>query len=224
MVPGRTGRRSLIRLAGAAALSTLVPVVVSRAAEARPLSADDEARLARGEVVEVPLDLDTPRGDYFGGVAYVVIDAPVTEVMDVLLDPASYTSILPLTLEARVTGRPGGDYQVFFKQGGRLGTASYTLFARRESLGTIRFWLDPSQPHDIADCWGYFRVLPWGKRASILTYAALVHLDAGLVKLLFTEAIRRYALSTPGLVRAFVQGRRGHAADAAPPGQAAARD
>jgi hypothetical protein len=206
MVPGRTGRRSLIRLAGAAALAAIVP---EDAAEARPLSADDQARLARGEVVKVPLDLDTPRGDYFGGVAYAVIDAPVTEVMDVLLDPASYTSILPLTLEARVTGRPGGDYQVFFKQGARIGTASYTLLARRESLGLLRFWLDPSQPHDIADCWGYFRVRPWGKRASILTYAALVHLDTGLVKLLFTEKIRRYALSTPGLVRAFVQGRRG---------------
>jgi hypothetical protein len=213
MVPRRTGRRSLIRLAGAAALAAIVP---ERAAEARHLSEEEAARLARGEVVKVPLDLDTPRGDYFGGVAYAAIDAPVADVMDVLLDPSSWTSILPLTLEARVTGRPGGDYQVYFKQGGRLGTASYTLFARRESLGLVRFWLDPSEPHDIGDCWGYFRVLPWGKNASLLTYAALLHLDAGLVKLLFTETIRRYALSTPGLVRAYVNRRRSLAADAEP--------
>jgi hypothetical protein len=213
MVPRRTGRRSLIRLAGAAALAT----IAGRVAEARPLSADDEARLARGEVVKVPVDLEMPRGDYFGGVAYAVIDAPVTDVMDVLLDPASYTSILPLTLEARVTGRPGGDWQVFFKQGGRLGTASYTLIARRESQGLLRFWLDPSQPHDVGDCWGYFRVQPWGRGASLLTYAALLLLDSGLVKMLFTETIRRYALSTPGLVRAFVQGKRGHVGDAAHP-------
>jgi hypothetical protein len=213
MVPGRTGRRSLIRLAGAAALAALVP---ERVAEARPLSADDEARLARGEVVKVPVDLDTPRGDYFGGIAYAVIDAPVTEVMDVLLDATSYTSILPLTLEARVTGRPGGDWQVYFKQGTRLGSSSYTLIARRESQGLLRFWLDPSEPHDIGDCWGYFRVQPWGKGASLLTYAALLHLDSALVKLLFTETIRRYAFTTPALVRAFVQGRRGHAAAPAP--------
>ncbi len=169
------------------------------------MSDDDAARLARGEVVKVPLDLDLPKGDYFGGIAYAVVEAPVAEVMDVLMDPASWTSILPLTLEARLVGRPGGDYKAFFKQGAKLGTASYTLLARRESQGLVRFWLDPSEPHDIADCWGYFRVVPWGKRASVLTYAALLHLDAGLVKLLFTETIRRYALSTPGLVRAYVQ-------------------
>ena len=72
----------------------------------------------------------------------------------------------------------------------------------------LRFWLDPSQPHDIADCWGYFRVQPWGRRASLLTYAALVHLDFGMVKMLFTEKIRRYALGTPGLVRAYVRAHR----------------
>ncbi len=87
---------------------------------------------------------------------------------------------------------------------------------RRESQGLLRFWLDPSEPHDIGDCWGYFRVQPWGKRASLLTYAALLHLDSGLVKLLFSETIRRYALKTPGLVRAFVEGKRGHGAGPPP--------
>jgi hypothetical protein len=205
MVPGRARRRSLIQAAGAAALGALVP---SRA-EARELTSEELRRLFHGEVVRVPLDLDLPKGDYFGGLSYAIIPAPGDVVMSVLLDPSSYTSILPLTLEARVLGALDHDSRVFFKQGGKLGTASYVLVVRRESLGLISFWLDPSEPHDIADCWGYFRVQPWGKRQSLLTYAALVHLDAGLVKLLFSEKIRSYALSTPGLVRAYVRAHHG---------------
>jgi len=202
MVPGRPRRRSLIQAAGAAALGALLP---GREASARELGADELRRLALGEVVRVPLDLDLPKGDYFGGVSYAFIRSPLAEVVSVLLDPAAYTRILPLTLEARVIGKRGDDWQLFLKQGARLGSASYVLVVRRESQGLIRFWLDPSQPHEIADCWGYFRVQPWGKRASLLTYAALVHLDFGMVKMLFTEKIRGHALGTPGLVRAYMR-------------------
>lgn len=196
----------MIQAAGAAALGALLP---SSPARAKELSTAELRRLSRGEVVRVPLDLDLSNGDYFGGVSYAVIRAPGDVVMSVLLDPASYTSILPLTLEARIIGNQGDDRKLFLKQGGKLGTASYVLVVRRESPGLIRFWLDPSEPHEIGDCWGYFRVQPWGKQASLLTYAALVHLEAGLVKLLFSEKIRSYALGTPGLVRAYVRRRHG---------------
>lgn len=192
----------MIQAAGAAALGALLP---SRAAGARELGKDELLRLAHGDVVRVPLDLDLPNGDYFGGISYALIHAPAATIMDVLLDGSSYTRILPLTLEARVIGARGDDRLLFLKQGGKLGTAEYVLAVRRESLGLIRFWLDPSHPHEIGDCWGYFRVQPWGKRTSLLTYAALVHLESGLVKMLFSEKIRSYALGTPGLVRAYVR-------------------
>jgi hypothetical protein len=204
MVPGRPRRRSLIQ-AAAAALGALLP---APAAEAREISPDELHRLTHGEVVKVPLDLELPGGDYFGGVSYAVLQSPAAEVMAVLLDPASYTHILPLTLESRVLGATGGDTQVFFKQGGKLGSASYVLVVRRESPGLLRFWMDPSEPHEIGDCWGYFRVQPWGRRGSLLTYAAVVHLEPGLVKMLFKETIRRYSMGTPGLVRAYVRERQ----------------
>lgn len=190
-------------------LGTLLP---GRPARAKELPNEDLRRLLHGEVVHVPLDLDLPKGDYFGGISYALMPVPVADVMGVLLDPAAYTSILPLTLEARIIGKSGDDPKLFLKQGGKLGTASYVLVVQRESMGLVRFWLDPTEPHEIGDCWGYFRVQPWGKRMSLLTYAALVHLDAGLVKLLFAEKIRSYALSTPGLVRAYVHAHQGHPA------------
>jgi hypothetical protein len=205
MVPRRTGRRSLIGLGAGALLGALVP---ARIAAARGLGADERARLDAGEVVRVPLDVELAEGSYFGGVSYAVIPAPLADVMAVLLDPGSYTSIFPLTLEATVVERSGLDFKVFFRVGGRAGTAAYTLAVRRESAGLIRFWLDHSRPHEIADCWGSFRVQPWGKDATLLTYAALLRLDFGLVKLLFSEKIRGFALGTPGLVRSYVMAHR----------------
>jgi hypothetical protein len=205
MVPGRTRRRSLIHLASAAALARLLP---ERTAEAAPLSADDTARLAAGDLVRVPLDVDLPQGSYFGGMAYVMIHAPVPAVTAVLGDPTTYRSILPMTMESRVLSRHDRDTQIYFRQGGSAGSAAYVILARRESQGLIRFWLDPTQPHEIADLWGYFRAQPWGKDATLLTYAALIRLDFGMVKLLFSEAIRRAALSTPALVRAYVEARQ----------------
>lgn len=214
MVPGRARRRSVIQAAGAAAIGALLP---ARAADARELGPEELRRLALGEVVRVPLDVNLPKGDYFGGISYAHITAPVADVVGVLLDPASYTRILPLTLEARVIGMQGQDSLLYLKQGGKLGTAEYVLVVRRESMGLFRFWLDPSHPHEIADCWGYFRVQPWSRRGCLLTYAALVRLDFGMVKMLFSEKIRSYALSTPGLVRAYVRAQRPHGAvDEAP--------
>jgi hypothetical protein len=202
MVPRRTRRRSLIHLAGAAGLGALLP---GRPATAAPLSEGDRARLDSGEVVRMPLDLDLPQGSYFGGVSYAVIHAPVEAVEAVLADPGTYPAILPMTLEARIVSRQGRDMHLYLRQGARLGSAAYVLLVRRESASLLRFWLDPTQPHEIADCWGYFRVLPWGKGAALLTYAALIRLDAGMVRFLFSEKIRQYALGTPGLVRAYVQ-------------------
>jgi len=156
--------------------------------------------------VSVPFDLNLPEGDYLGGVSYAVVRARPAEVMAVLADPDAYRAILPMTLETRLIARRGRDATVFFRQGTRLGSAGYVLLVRTESDTTVRFWLDASRPHEIADLWGYFRVLPWTASSSLLTYAALLHLDFGVVKLLFSQKIREIAMTTPGLIRAYVEG------------------
>lgn len=202
MVPGRPRRQSLIHLGGAAALAALLP---ERVAAASPMPPAEVVRLDRGEIVTVPLDLDLPQGDgYFGGVSYAVIPASIAEVAAVLADAGTYSALLPMTLEARVVSRRPPDSWLYLRTGTRLGSAAYVLQVRRESLGLFRFWLDPTQPHEIADLWGYFRVTPWGSNQALLTYAALVRLDSGLVRMLFKEKIRTLALGTPGLVRAYV--------------------
>jgi len=177
-------------------------------ARAGRLTVDEEKRLARGEVVKRTFDVDLPQGDFIGGVAYVIISAPPSEVLAALLEPSSYLHIFALTQEARLEERRGDDFIIYLRQGGAKISGEYSVHARKETPSLVRFWLDPSRPHDIADCWGFFRMDPAPEGKTLLTYGALLHLEFGVMKLLFQEKIRSYALETPARLRAFVENKQ----------------
>jgi hypothetical protein len=196
-----TGRPALAVLAAAATFFA--------GADARAAMNDEAyASLSQGQIVKEKIDVELASGDYFGGLAYVAVRAPADDVMRALLEPANYRSILPLTLEAEVVDRKRELVYVHLKQGGRAGNAAYTIVVKRESRYLVRFWLDPERPHEIADCWGFFRVEPLERGWSLVRYGALVHLDFGVTKLMFSEKIRDYALGTPALLRGFVERRQ----------------
>ena len=103
-----------------------------------------------------------------------------------------------------------GDSIIELEQGNSLVHGTYTIRVRREraspdsSSALIRFWLDPNYDHDIDDASGFFRVEPMGE-ATLLTYMVMVDLGSGLFVRLFENKVRSVALSTPQLVKAFVE-------------------
>src|SRR5262249_1590702 len=161
-------------------------LAVSPLAYGGSLTAEERARLLRGDVIRRHVDFDTEDGPYFGGVAYGVIDASPAEVMGALLDVSTYRTILPLTMEAREVGREGDIRLCLFRRGRRVGSAGYPAIVRRQSPSVLRFWMDPDYPHEIEDCWGYFRVEPTeeGKK-TLLTYAAVLRLEFGFIRMFF---------------------------------------
>jgi len=202
-MPLAVSRRMLL---GAIA-SALTCVFLPHDALADRLTTDEEKRLARGEVVKRSFDVELPAGDFIGGLGYVIIAAPPAEVLDVLLTSTSYLHIFARTQEARLAAREGDDLIITLRQGNKKISGQYSVRARRETPSLVRFWLDPSRPHDIADCWGFFRLDPVPGGKTLLTYGALLHLEFGIIKLLFQEKIRAYALETPTLLRAYVERR-----------------
>jgi hypothetical protein len=169
------------------------------------LTAEEQKSLAQGDVVKRMFDVDLPQGDFIGGVGYVIISAPPSEVLEVLLEPSSYQHIFALTQEARLVSREADDFIIYLRQGGKTISGEYSVRARRETQSLVRFWLELSRPHDIADCWGFFRLDPAPDGKTLLSYGALLHLEFGVMKLLFQEKIRGYALETPARLRAFVE-------------------
>src|SRR5262249_28281424 len=133
------------------------------------------------------------------------------DVMAIANDPGTYTEILSATKEARIMSRRGRDMQVYLRQGEWFASVSYVMLVRRESSNLLRFWLDPSESHDLDDGWGFLRVDPWIKPPwfrmyarprprSIITWGMLMRIDSHERKLRYSEVIRRGAMATPALL------------------------
>src|SRR5262249_43765450 len=139
LVAPPTPRRSLLGLAGGAALSALVP---ERLANAALMSDDVVKRLRGGQWIRVPVDLDLPQGNYFGGIVYAPCVFSVNEIMTIAADPSTYPMILARAREVRVLKQSGREMQVYLRHDVTIGSVSYVLLLRRESRGLLRFWVD----------------------------------------------------------------------------------
>ncbi|MEZ4302789.1 MAG: hypothetical protein R3B70_48145 [Polyangiaceae bacterium] len=195
----RTFTRALASLAlpSAAASIPLLPSL----ARAAPLTRAEHDALNKGECVRRAVDAELESGVYLGGVSYCIAEAPAPFVLDMLKDVSLYKRILALTLEASPVGTKGKDQLVFFKHGGKLGTASYTMRIQpADPSGVIRFWMDPAFDHEIEDIWGFVRVEPLAPARCLATYAVLCDLGT-VLRLLFGEKVRDFALDTPEHIR-----------------------
>ena len=183
----------------------------STAARAEGLSADETARLERGETIVREQTIDNDERHFVGGITYTIVEGTVQELTSLFEDVSAYQRLLPKTKRARLVGINGPDHFVELVQGNALLETSYTIRVRAyPEIGEVRFWLDPTRPHGIDDAWGYFRGTelpdaPDGTHRALLTYGALVDLGGSLVGEMYEERLRALMLSVPQLVRRYVQ-------------------
>ncbi len=205
------------RVAGAILWTTLgaAPLIAPASAAADELSPSEAARLTRGETISRPVTVEGDDRRYVGGITYAVVHASVSELQEIFEDVGSYSHLLPRTKRATLVGQRGQDQLVELRQGNAMFDARYTLRVRHEPWRRdVRFWLDPSRPHDVRDAWGYFHVDPLPELAteagprSLVTYAVLVDLGPGLIRDLFEERLRAVLLSTPEVLRRYIAARR----------------
>jgi hypothetical protein len=178
----------------------------ARGAFVPDLSAAERAALASRERVSRPLRFGHGGGSYVGGVSYQVVRAGPDQVLAALANAESLPHALPSTHEARMVSRDGRTARVELVQGKAPFLVRYTLVLEQaESGNAIRFWLDPSRPHDIEDVWGFFRVEPFGAGKSLVTVAAAVDLGPGLARAFFEDRVQRTILRAPSRIRSFVE-------------------
>jgi hypothetical protein len=183
------------------------PSVRARAPVFHSLTAREQEALGAGVMVSRALHFEQDGGRYVGGVSYQVVDARPELVLAALSDVTNWPEALPRTKSARLLESTDGLSRVELVQGSSLVDARYTVVLERADGETIRFWLDPSQPHDIRDVWGFFRVnaLPGGR--SLITVGAALDLGDGLARMLFEDKIAHMMLRAPRQIRDFVEPR-----------------
>jgi hypothetical protein len=191
----------------AASLAALVsmPAHAAPASAAPAMARAEREALLAGEVVSRPMRFETESGNYRGGLSYSLVNAPAAAVLSALSNVDTLPQALPNTKSARLIDVRGGLARVEFVHGG--GTTYTVHIERTPGRPELRFWLDPSRPHDISDVFGFFRVEPFGQGKSLVTVAAALDLGSGLTSLLFSSAVERSVLSTPRRIREYVEPR-----------------
>jgi hypothetical protein len=188
----------------AALIGSLMFALPPGSARAETLTPSEQARLDRGETVIRSQNVDRGDQHYVGGVTYTVLSVSAAEVSALFDDVSAYRHVLPKTKGARQVGVDRGDTLVELVQGNALYEATYTIRVRR-SVRELRFWLEPTRPHEIDDAWGFFRIEPFttatGEERVLLTYGVLVDVGPGIVRELFEERVRAAMLSVPQLVQ-----------------------
>jgi hypothetical protein len=177
------------------------------------LSETEMAALEAGRPVVREETVERAGHRYIGGVSYIVINAPAAQVTATLGDVRTYRQILPSTRSVRwIALSRTGDALIELEQGNAIAHGKYTVRIRHDApavdnaAAIFRFWLDPRYSHDFPDANGFFRVEPRGDR-TLLTCLVRVDLGPGLFQRLFESRVRKTALSTPMLVKSYVESR-----------------
>jgi hypothetical protein len=157
--------------------------------------------------VSRPQRFEHAGGRYIGGVSYQVVDARPEVVLAALSDVTNWPHALPKTKSARLVQSVDGLTRVELVQGSNLVDARYAVLLERADAETIRFWLDPSRPHDIRDVWGFFRVQAFPGGRSLITVGAALDLGDGIARALFEDRIARMMLHAPRKIRSFIEPR-----------------
>jgi hypothetical protein len=187
-----------VRLVGLAAVAALV--LAHGAARADGLSRGETDRLLRGDTVARTQLVQRGEHRYIGGVTYTIVDAGLDDLASLLDDVRSWRRFLPKTRDAQQVGSAGADPLVEIIHGSPLVRVAYTLRIRRDG-NVVRFWMDPSRPHDIDDAWGFFRAEPMPDGRTLLTYGILIDMGNGLLRDMFEDRVQELALEVPDRVR-----------------------
>jgi len=163
--------------------------------------------LVAGRTVSRPVRFERGQsGSYIGGVSYQVVRATPSTVIAALASVDSLPRALPRTESATLVRSSGRTATVELTQGKAPFLVTYSVNLEQAAAGNaLRFWLDPSRPHDVRDVWGFVRVTPFGSGSSLVTLAVALDMGPGIARAFFTDRIERMILRAPAKIREFVE-------------------
>ena len=166
------------------------PCIACRAPEARGLfSAEDWIALESGDVVRQDLGREGSASDLAAGQGGAsLVPRPPREVWAVLTDFERWPEFMPLVNKTRVARREGANklwvaqsYSVMWYP-----MRHTTVYELDPDDGTLRWHLDPDQPHDIASSEGSWQLVAVEDgRATVVRYQS--HISAGRAVPAFLE-------------------------------------
>jgi hypothetical protein len=192
-------------------LATLAPLVAialllccSAPARADALSGGEVDQLFRGQNVNRRQDVRLGSRRYVGGVAYSIVDWKPADVTSLLYDTSLWRRFIPMSPHVARLANAGGDPRVEVSHGTAFVNVRYSMRIKREGT-VVRFWMDPTLPHDIEDIWGFFRPEQLADGRTLITFGILIDLGDGMLRDLFENKVRELAVvEIPNNVRTVI--------------------
>jgi hypothetical protein len=197
-----------------APLARLAPLVAiaflfccSAPARADSLSLREVDQLFHEQNVSRRQELRLGMRRYVGGVAYSIVDWKSADVTSLLYDVSLWKRVIPMARHVVRIANAGDDPRVEVSHGNALINVKYSMRVQREGR-VVRFWMDPSRPHDIEDVWGFFRPEPLADGRTLITFGILIDLGDGMLRDLLEDRVRELAVvEIPNNVRTVIEER-----------------
>lgn len=169
-------------------------------------SAAELRQLARGELVQRPLQQERGGRSMLGGTSWQVIDAPPQVLWQALLDTRHYPRMLPQVSEARLVRDNGSARTIFVRHGGTLLDTSYYLDVklRSDRMG-ITFRVDEKRAKGIRSASGFYALKPYGHK-TLLVYGVMADIGTGLFPMFLRSTVHQWMMKVPWMVKRFVEG------------------
>ena len=171
-------------------------------------SSAEKVKLKMGKTVVKMLPTSGQKG-FYGGSGYALIDAPVDEVWNILLDFELYTRMFPNTEVCTAISRKGNKTLIKMKIGHPVVNVRYHVeTTANEAEKSLHFQLLNDYPHDIDSLTGYWRLFPQAGNRTLAAYVVSVKAPPGIVAIAGDDLANRAVvalLKIPGNIKRWVE-------------------
>lgn len=172
------------------------------------LSTQERELLVSGKSVKRKFHLEVNEVSYRAGLAYRLVRGTPLEVVSALRTPNALARAIPYGVEATTLGERDGVARVRIRQGKPPVVGGYTVRMKWDlNRYRARFWLDPTDKHDLKDIWGSFSAREVSPGLTLICFA--VAFDLGGVGEILGSKVHRWSLSTADRVAELVEEKTG---------------
>lgn len=165
-------------------------------------TAEERAKLARGELVTRPLERRRGQRVLVGGLSWLRIRAPREQLWRVVTDPTSYGNFLPSAESSRVVARGDGAVVVQVRHRYGLVRAGYHAVLRFDpDAYMLSFTLDTRRPRDIRAGYGFIMLTAVGDDRTDVTWAAMADVGSDVVAGMLRPLMQEWMLRVPECLR-----------------------
>lgn len=181
----------------------------ARSGARAPFSADERARLAKGELVTRPAEERRGTLRLIGGQSWQVIDAPPAGVWRAMMETKYYARMLPAVSSASLVSKDAALRRVkIAHKMGPLGVSYRLAFKPDPARRDMTFKLNDPLDSGMRAAWGFITAHPYGNK-TLIAYGVMADPGEGLLVGLARRVMHTWLLRVPWTMKRFLEGETG---------------